>query len=324
MLNYKLRLRKPLVVFKKYWTIKKITFVSILIAISVVFAILGATIIPITSLPTYKISFTGLPVKISGYIFGPIIGLFVGLLTDLISILFLPSYYHPYYTLASGINGFIPGIVGVMFFKFFKVFFNPRRKEFSLDSKIEKEKKLYEKSNFTNQKLAKKIELLTQRKEKLTKANTDKRVDSFLTFVFMIAVAFFIVITILFNYVLIFNILSKKQIADSFLRKPEYLMLLASSGFILMFFYVIISKFFLKSEKYYTIIPIVVFSALLEFANVNVISLADEASLNISYVTAMFNHIITAPIKIWVNLVVVYYSYKIIIFLINKNSKNSW
>ncbi|EFF41418.1 ECF transporter S component, partial [Mycoplasmopsis alligatoris] len=69
------------------WTIRKIVFVAILVAIAVVFTIIGNQLLPIVSIPTIKISFIGLPVKITGFIFGPIIGFFVGLLSDLLSML---------------------------------------------------------------------------------------------------------------------------------------------------------------------------------------------------------------------------------------------
>ncbi len=48
---------------------KKISFIGILIAISVVIFVVFASFVPLISIPTYKISFIGLPIKISGLIF---------------------------------------------------------------------------------------------------------------------------------------------------------------------------------------------------------------------------------------------------------------
>jgi len=36
----------------------------------------------------------GLPVKLTGYIFGPVIGAMTGALSDLISFLMRPTYFH--------------------------------------------------------------------------------------------------------------------------------------------------------------------------------------------------------------------------------------
>ncbi|UWV83480.1 hypothetical protein [Mycoplasmopsis felis] len=48
---------------------------------------------------TYKFSFIGLPVKITGFIFGPIIGIFVGIVSDFLSLLFIPpAGYNLVYT----------------------------------------------------------------------------------------------------------------------------------------------------------------------------------------------------------------------------------
>ena len=93
----------------KKWSSKRIAFVSVLIAISVVFFLISVRIIPISALPSYKFSFIGLPVKITGFIFGPIIGMLTGILADLISFLLVPTYYHYLYTISISIAGFIPG-----------------------------------------------------------------------------------------------------------------------------------------------------------------------------------------------------------------------
>ena len=98
----------------KIWTVKKTSFVAILIATSVVFVLLFSSFIPFSSLPTFKIMAAGLPIKLSGYIFGPVIGLVTGALTDLISFMFFPTYFHYWYLIAFALVGLIPGIFGMI------------------------------------------------------------------------------------------------------------------------------------------------------------------------------------------------------------------
>nr|WP_307908120.1 ECF transporter S component [Mycoplasmopsis bovis] len=77
-------------------TIRKISFIGILIAISVVIFVVFASFVPLISIPTYKISFIGLPIKISGLIFGPLVGGIVGLISDIISFSLFPTFYNFY------------------------------------------------------------------------------------------------------------------------------------------------------------------------------------------------------------------------------------
>ncbi len=93
------------------WNTKKIAYVSILVAASVVFVIIGSKLFAITTFPSFKVAFGGLPVKITGYLFGPIIGAITGIIADLLSFALLPTYYHPIYTFIMAMSGFIPGVV---------------------------------------------------------------------------------------------------------------------------------------------------------------------------------------------------------------------
>ncbi|WKX02647.1 ECF transporter S component [Candidatus Mycoplasma mahonii] len=99
---------------ERSWTNKKMAFISILIATSVAFVLVFVAIIPLTALPQFKLAIGGLPIKLTGYIFGPIVGGLTGLLSDLISFMFVPTYYHYYYTIAWIAAGFVPGMVGFM------------------------------------------------------------------------------------------------------------------------------------------------------------------------------------------------------------------
>ena len=99
------------------WTNKKISYVGILIAASVVFVLVGSMLFAITALPSFKIAFGGVPVKITGFIFGPLVGALTGVIADLLSFVYLPTYYHVGYTLMMGLAGFIPGIIKMAFHK---------------------------------------------------------------------------------------------------------------------------------------------------------------------------------------------------------------
>lgn len=98
----------------KTWTNKKIAFVSILIATSVAFVLVFTRIAPIASLPSFKLMAGGLPIKLTGYIFGPLIGAITGAISDIISFTLTPTYIHWWYTIAFACAGAIPGIVGYL------------------------------------------------------------------------------------------------------------------------------------------------------------------------------------------------------------------
>lgn len=92
-------------------TTKNITNITMLSAVSVTFTIIISITCPITVFPPVRIAFEGLMVKISGFIFGPIIGLMAGLITDGIVMLFVPSYIHISYIIVIASFGFISGCI---------------------------------------------------------------------------------------------------------------------------------------------------------------------------------------------------------------------
>lgn len=98
----------------KTWTSKKIAFVSILIATSVAFVLVFTRIAPIASLPSFKLMAGGLPIKLTGYIFGPLIGALTGAVSDIISFTITPTYIHWWYTIAFTLAGAIPGVIGYL------------------------------------------------------------------------------------------------------------------------------------------------------------------------------------------------------------------
>ena len=102
------------------WDSKRIAFIAILIAMSISFVIIGTRFVAITSFPSFKLSLAGLPIKIIGFIFGPIIGFITGFTTDIISFIFMPAFYFPLYSVALGVSGMLPGLSAIFFNYFYK------------------------------------------------------------------------------------------------------------------------------------------------------------------------------------------------------------
>lgn len=312
------------------WTIRKIVFVAILVAIAVVFTIIGNQLLPIVSIPTIKISFIGLPVKITGFIFGPIIGFFVGLLSDLLSMLFVPpTAYNPLYTLATSMNGLIAGIVGWFFLKFLKFYFGGEYRINVYEAKIFKLSLKYKYALSNNneakaEKYANLIILANNRK------NNFKRTGShnLLLNINLTTASILIGSLILFLVILVGFIVPQIYIESSLIKNRWGLMVFMISGFATMLIFLFVARFRLSESRYLILVPIVIFSALLELINVPILSIADTYALgtgNLDHIFLwIFTHIATSPIKIWFNMFVIYYSYSIIASLIYKNENLSY
>ncbi|MBH8622981.1 hypothetical protein [Spiroplasma sp. hyd1] len=91
------------------FTTKNIAYITMLAAVSATVTIIISVTVPITVFPPVRIAFEGLMVKISGFIFGPIVGLLSGVITDLIVMLFVPSYVHVAYIIVIVSYGFLSG-----------------------------------------------------------------------------------------------------------------------------------------------------------------------------------------------------------------------
>lgn len=92
---------------------QKITYISVLTALSVVANILTFFIVP----NRYAVSFIAIPCFIAGYLLGAGAGFIVGFTGDLIAAIIMPAgAYLPLIGIASGLWGFIPGII----FSYFK------------------------------------------------------------------------------------------------------------------------------------------------------------------------------------------------------------
>ncbi|WP_322910934.1 ECF transporter S component [Mycoplasmopsis felis] len=319
---------KEISLFPK-WTIKNMVLVGILIAISVSFTIVVAQIVPIVNLPTYKFSFIGLPVKITGFIFGPIIGIFVGIVSDFLSLLFIPpAGYNLVYTLATAVNGLIAGLFGMYFNQIIKTAFS---KDFRIQRigqkinlyiikyKILKSNNQYSKMN----KIANKIISLNNKKKYINDLTTYNTLSNIYLFVGLLLLV--IVISTISWFIMI---APEYAIQDGLIRNRYALIGLMCSGTMMMMCFLVYSRFRFKTETYLKLVPIVVFCSFLELVNIPILSFADLISLGNGQTKDIFvwisQHVLSGPIKIWFNTFVIFYTYSIVSKLINKNNKLSY
>ncbi|AEI90470.1 ECF transporter S component [Mycoplasma bovis] len=309
-------------------TIRKISFIGILIAISVVIFVVFASFVPLISIPTYKISFIGLPIKISGLIFGPLVGGIVGLISDIISFSLFPTFYNFYYTIAAIVDGVVAGLVGIIFLRVLNYAFGGQFRDASLDNAIFKQKeKLYRLVLFDPQspKIAKvktKIIALGEQRKSANVINQEKKLLNINLF----AASLLIVLVMLFIFFVVFYVINETTIQQfSIIPNKIGLYALMTSGYVAMFIFLIVARFKMHPKRFLVIIPIVIFSAIIELINVPLLSLADYSTTGASsesgsIITYMFQHIVFSPIKIWFNMFVIFFTYNVINPLVNKNS----
>lgn len=262
------------------WNIRSIAFVAILIATSVSFILIFSSIVPIAALPAFKLTLGGLPIKLTGYIFGPLIGLVVGLASDLISFMFRPTFIHYWYSLAFALVGMIPGIIGY--------FFNRRWRD------------------------KRQVDTLFARKYIMS--------NYFITLILLI---------LILSLVSTFIILQGDEVfSRQHLVKNKWLFLVISMfGIMTMLIAVIIFRFILKPSTLNAVIPIIAFSALLEIINTPLLTIGDIAVWGYNmdqFITLLTGHLLLTPAKIWFNLFIIYFAYKIVSPLIFNKTNNGW
>ncbi|MCT4469515.1 ECF transporter S component [Mycoplasma sp. HS2188] len=314
------------------WSIRKITFIGILIAISVAFFLIVFQLMPLISLPSYKISIIGLPIKITGFIFGPFVGAFVGATSDLISFMFVPTYFNPLFLLAAVLDGIIPGIIGLLFMRLIRFIFGGRFQRSLHEETIKTLFKRIERLQIEPDKNAKKIKLLENRIIKLffklKQNDNSKKVNSKLLNVNMIVcLSILSIVSMVVIYLIGFKI-NNQTIENGIIPNRWVLLALMLSGYFAMILFIFITRFKLKSSLYIIIVPIVVFSALIELFNVPILALAEKESIGAgsssSIFVYMFQHIIISPVKIWGNMFIIFFTYKIISPMIYKNHSISY
>ncbi|WP_339020952.1 hypothetical protein [Spiroplasma endosymbiont of Atherix ibis] len=92
------------------FTTKNIAYITMFTAINVSVTVVISLTIPVTVFPPIRIAFEGVMVKITGFIFGPIIGVLVALITEVLVMIFVPSFIHPAFIIVIICYGFIAGI----------------------------------------------------------------------------------------------------------------------------------------------------------------------------------------------------------------------
>ncbi|AUM62282.1 hypothetical protein [Spiroplasma monobiae] len=92
------------------FTTKNIAYITMFTAINVSITVVISLTLPITVFPPIRIAFEGVMVKITGFIFGPIIGVLVALITEILVMIFVPSFVHPAFIVVIICYGFIAGI----------------------------------------------------------------------------------------------------------------------------------------------------------------------------------------------------------------------
>ena len=91
---------------------RKISFISLLIAMSIVLTRLASIRIAIGGIEGIRIGFGKLPIILSGIMFGPVSGGIVGSLSDIIGYLIQPmGPYLPHFTVISALSGALPPIL---------------------------------------------------------------------------------------------------------------------------------------------------------------------------------------------------------------------
>ena len=90
---------------------------GLFISMSLVLKVMFEVYIPLAGIPALRINFANIPLMLSGIILGPFTGFLTGAAADIINFIAKPGGpFFPGFTLASGLSGFIPGII----FKYFK------------------------------------------------------------------------------------------------------------------------------------------------------------------------------------------------------------
>ena len=265
---------------KRKWTNRKIAFISILVATSVAFVLIFTSIIPIAAIPSFKLAAGGLPVKLTGYIFGPIIGMITGILSDTISFIFRPVVWHYGYLLSWTVAGLVPGVIGYIM--------NRRWKKY--DDVKSKDDKKYNNLN--------------------------------MFFTLLILTLIFIGLTLL-----IVNENDTMFAKQQFIKNKWIFLGLTISGMVSMFIGVILFRFILKPKTFNDLMPIIAFSAILEITTIPLLTLGDQSSFfpnTNSFLDNMTAHLLLSPIKIWINLLIIFFAFRIVSPLIYTKTSNGW
>ncbi|PZW00601.1 ECF transporter S component [Metamycoplasma auris] len=310
--------------FRK-WNPKKIAFVGVLIAISVVMFLISVRILPISALPAFKFSFIGLPIKITGFVFGPIVGIITGILADLISFALVPTYYNVLYTLAVATAGFIPGLIGYYFFNLNELFFSRRYRIYKYKQTIEffKIQYLEAQARGNSEDLQYFSEKIAFYEVKVIILETKQKPVAMINFSFISAIAF-----LALQIIIILAIFSKLDSSifehNRFIKNRLFYVILTTSGFIGMIVFVVLYRLFLRKnyQTFIEVMAIITFCAILELINTLLLAWADTETLKTDFWVNFTGQTLTSPIKIFFNLAIILATYKVVASLIRSKEGN--
>lgn len=98
--------------------VRTVVKAGFLVAISIVMTRFAYIMLPIGGVSGMRISFGELPIMLSGFLFGPLVGGLTGIAADLIGVLVNPQGpYFPGFTISSMMWGVIPGLMMKVFNK---------------------------------------------------------------------------------------------------------------------------------------------------------------------------------------------------------------
>ncbi|WP_027063526.1 ECF transporter S component [Mesoplasma seiffertii] len=112
---YKYKKRRNIPYTGMKFNTRNITYISMMVAVSVAITVVISLTLPITVFPPIRVAFEGIMIKITGMIFGPIVGIIVGLATETLTMMFVPSYIHVAYFLVAIGFGFWSGLCSYAF-----------------------------------------------------------------------------------------------------------------------------------------------------------------------------------------------------------------
>ena len=116
---------------------------------------------------------------------------------------------------------------------------------------------------------------------------------------------------------------NKNSFLSIFTNKLVFIAIIAL-GIITSIGAILIARFKMKQNNFLQFVCIVTFVVFTEYLNIPIIAYADEKGLKLDFEASMIASLATSMIKIWFNLVIISFSIKIVLPLINKKTFNGY
>lgn len=303
------------------WSTRRIAFAAILVAVTVVLTVLIMTLNPLFSVPTFKNPLIGLPVKITSFLFGGVLGIIVAVGGDLISFMISPTFYHPYYTLTLVIIAIGCSLVGSLFRYFTnlpKFYFD---KEF-IKQKLALLNTSSPKTLRLHNKLSKRLLKIERKNPQLLKLRLERS-----TFNLLLFTTFFFIILSISTVALFVSTFKPSDLEHTFFKTKTFFFFFSTSGSWSMFFFLVFSGALLQVPKLawmrsglLKFLPIIAFSSILDFTANYLVTLADSKIFGGNFYPLLFSHFIITPFRIWVNIIVLSVSLAVIGPIVNERN----